>query len=452
MSKANRGQFFTVNDKVQDEIVNLISMSELNKNNKSLEILEPSVGAGDLALALFKKYPNVKINAWELDENVKQLDDLNNYNFNFVNGDFFNLSKDKNETFDVIFGNPPFVAWKNVEKPVQDNIIDLMGEQKGTINLYNLFINRSIDLLKADGELVFIVPKEWLYLTSSGILREKIVNTGKITNIIDCNEEKLFPDADVPALIIFKFVKNGNENNNETKNIVKMKKLNENNWNEKILKFVNNGFIFIDKALENIVTDTVLGDYFEAKVGMVSGADSIYRIENKELVKKFKKEGTLKNVLTTKGVESFIWVEDYNNFNSIPINTRNYLLQYKDFLINRGSKNFNENNWWKWSAIRNFKFMNSGLKPIYVYNKTRSKKPFFTDKFNGMYSGGLLALYPKQDLFNKIDVNNYEKIVNILNSDNYRKIYEAMGLTTGSRITFQPATIQRIPFDMKPLI
>lgn len=285
--KATRGQFFTVNEKVQDEIIKLIGKE--NFNNESIAILEPSVGAGDLALALFNKqapnHPNLKITGWEIDENIKQLEKLKEYNFNFINGDFFQLSKNKEENFDIIFGNPPFVAWKNIEKPVQENITELMGKQTGAINLYTLFIEKCIELLKPGGELIFIVPKEWLYMTSAGKLRKKIVETGKITNIINCGEEKLFPDADIPALIIFKFVKNDKnlENNKETENIVKMKNLNDKQWEEKILKFINNGFLFINKDLEKFVnTDTVLGDYFDAKVGVVSGADNIYKIDNKE--------------------------------------------------------------------------------------------------------------------------------------------------------------------------
>ena len=63
-------------------------------------------------------------------------------------------------------------------------------------------------MLQDDGELIFIVPKEWLYNTSAQFLRDYLCENGDFTHFIDCGEEKLFDDADVPALCIFRYQKN----------------------------------------------------------------------------------------------------------------------------------------------------------------------------------------------------------------------------------------------------
>ena len=84
------------------------------------------------------------------------------------------------------------------------------------------------------------------------------------------------------------------------------------------------------------------------------------------------------------------------------------LLEYKDRLIKRKIKKFDETNWFMWG--RNY--YQSDNARIYVNCKTRNKKPFFTHKCKA-YDGSVLAIFPKFtcdidevcEMLNKVDWN-----------------------------------------------
>ena len=63
-----------------------------------------------------------------------------------------------------------------------------------------------------------------------------------------------------------------------------------------------------------------------------------------------------------------------------------YIDQYKDILLKRRIKKFNENNWWQWG--RNY--YESEKPRIYVNCKTRSQNPFFIHQSTA-YDGSVLA-------------------------------------------------------------
>ena len=67
-----------------------------------------------------------------------------------------------------------------------------------------------------------------------------------------------------------------------------------------------------------------------------------------------------------------------------------FLLQFKERLIKRKIKEFDETNWWQWGRSH----YQSTEKRIYVNAKTRNKNPFFIHSSND-YDGSILAVFPK---------------------------------------------------------
>jgi adenine-specific DNA-methyltransferase len=396
-------------------------------------ILEPSAGAGDLVKILEKTRP-LSIDAVELDESI---DSVCETQLHFSN--FFDYIAEKDNTYAGIIGNPPYVAWKDVESGTKVLAAETKKKYSDKCNLYYLFIDRCIDLLSPDGELVFIVPKEWLYTSSAEPLRKKIKETGRLTHIVDCGEDKLFADADVPAIIIFRYVKTPLKN--ELYNIrfaPTTKAALENQYSEHIFSESNNRFIILPQAYREILQDWGrLGDHFEVKVGMVSGADSIFR--KPEMIEI--DESCIKKYLTTKGVENFIDVNEYSIFSAIPKRTREYLMQHKTDLINRKINSFNETNWWKYGAVRNKKIMLSDRERFYCFVKTRKKDVFFSEPSAKLYSGGILGLFKEPESEISVD-----EAILLLNSKKYRKIFESMFLTTGNKLSLQPPTLSNMFF------
>ena len=89
-------------------------------------------------------------------------------------------------------------------------------------------------------------------------------------------------------------------------------------------------------------------------------------------------------------------------------------MSYKEELITRKIKKFNEKNWFECGAPRNIRSIeqNLGKECIYVYGLTRKQRIAFKGKVQ-YFGGGLLMLIPKK----KIDL---DKILSYLNSDDFK--------------------------------
>jgi adenine-specific DNA-methyltransferase len=270
--------------------------------------------------------------------------------------------------YNTIIGNPPYVRTK-----------------KG--NLYIDFTEKCYNLLDNNGELIFIVPSDFLKLTSASKLLNIMLSNGTITHIFHPHNEKMFKNASID-IIIFRYCKN---------NSIEKKVL----YNDKLLYITNsNGLITFD---ENEINNNVMfKDYFDIYVGLVSGKEEIYK--NNEL-------GNI-NVLNGENkIDKYIFIENYPCDND---KINEYLLQYKEILIERGIRKFNENNWFEWGAPRNINAIraNLGKKCIYIYNLTRKTNVSFVGEVN-YFGGGLLMLVPKKNC----DLNN---MVSYINSDVFK--------------------------------
>lgn len=412
--KKIRGQYFTTKERVLNTLVSLI------ENNGN--ILEPSAGEGHIISTIEKKL-NKNVFGVELDINKinNKICDSNIIEENFFN--FINYS----ESYETIIGNPPFVKLKNVE----NQTINILPEKiPANGNLYYFFIKYCVSLLKENGELIFIVPKEWLYNVSSKFTRDYLSQNGNFTHFIDCGEEKLFEDADVPALCIFRYQKgyNGDLKYYETldnfySNIFVLKKA-----------IYSNTIIFTN----NLNNSKKISDYFDVKVGLVTGAEKIFKIDKSS---NFDHNYLIDIVSTNKKKYKYIFLENTKDIDSIPENIKNYLLNNKKKLLNRKIKKFDEKNWWKYGALRNIKLMNSEKNRIYGLMKTRNSEIFWSGKKFEYFGGGVIGLFLKEGL--NIDL---EILVNHLNSDEFKKIMNESNMYTNNKVTITPSVLANLPF------
>ena len=101
MSKHELGQYFTTNQQLQEKVSAFIL-------NEPIEILEPSIGRGDLVSCIQNKLPNVIVNMYEIDESIVLLENI--VREHIVYGDFMTQNIDK--SYKSIVGNPPYVKTK----------------------------------------------------------------------------------------------------------------------------------------------------------------------------------------------------------------------------------------------------------------------------------------------------------------------------------------------------
>lgn len=362
MPNASLGQYFTIDAGLKNCVMKFI------KNDPSV-ILEPSIGRGDLIEATLDT--GADFDMYEIDSSIEMLECVDKNKVIF--GDF--LQQEIIKRYQTIIANPPYVKTKSS-------------------NLYIDFIDRCYDLLEIDGEMIFIVPSDFLKLTSATKIINKLLSNGSFTHIYHPHNEKLFENATID-IFIFRYQK--------TESLEKVCVYNE---EQKYILNINGTITFVDE-LE--INPKSVSDYFNVYVGMVSGKDAVYKTNEFHNI----------NILTGKNnIDKFIFLEQYPSDND---DINKYLKNHKAELINRKIKKFNESNWFQWGAPRNISTIRKQQsKPcIYMYNLTRNKEVAFYDKVQ-YFGGNLLMLVPKLDI-------DLTKAVNYFNGDQFKKNYTFAG-------------------------
>ncbi len=173
--------------------------------------------------------------------------------------------EDNANGFDFIIGNPPYVftKYKEMNKDEKQYYRDcyykdylIIGgiqdrkRQSGKINLFCLFLNKSINLLKNNGILGYIIPNTFLRATTNDIDRKFILDNKKILKIIDLGVG-IFKDVTSSTILVI--LQREIDMDKRNHNIVKIKDLK--NFSNNIVQenFLNNvSYVFCIYLTTNI--------------------------------------------------------------------------------------------------------------------------------------------------------------------------------------------------------
>lgn len=272
-------------------------------------------------------------------------------------GDFFDYPL--SEQFDTIIGNPPYVRLQDVtvdtRKKLKSDLFD------GRSNLFLFFIEKCIRHLKPGGELVFIVPREFIKLTAAKKLNAWLAGQGSITHFFETGDTRVFGEH-TPNCAIFRFEKGRTDRRMAD----------------------GRSFTEVDGQLMFLRNDygVRFADLFTVKVGAVSGADGIFTHPKGNM------EFVCSKTVDTGETRRMLYGIKHP-----------HLDKHKAQLLARRVTTFDESNWWQWG--RHFPINN---KPrIYVNGRTRKPEPFFLHDCDA-FDGSVLALFPKNERIQRRDL------------------------------------------------
>jgi len=363
MSKKKQlGQFYTTDRELLETISNFIL-------NVTGNILEPSCGEGHIVKYVID---NKKCKRkWSVIEIDKTIEPLNIPLVDFTHDNF--LTHSFSTSFSTIVGNPPYV------------------KERGKLNMYLRFIEKCLELLVQDGELIMIVPSDFLFCTTGSRLRNEMISRGSFTHIHRPNAESLFKGA-TQDVIVFRY-----QLGIHVDYCVYNKSRRRVCTNDCILYFTSNN------------TTQMVKDFFKVRVGMISGRDNVFRHDELGTHVFLSRGGTRRK---------YILVEEFPTVNN---ELNKYLLTHKSELMSRRISKMTEKNWFKWGAIRNYDFMKDNPKQcLYIETLTRDDV-IARIAPSGFFDGNLLCLEP---ISNEI---NLQVFCDYFNSKKFIEYYKQAG-------------------------
>ena len=255
------------------------------------------------------------------------------------------------EKFDTVIGNPPYVRFQDIPESTRKQLDERLFD--GRSNLYLFFIEKCIRHLKPGGELIFIVPREFIKLTAARRLNRFIFEQGTITDFFETGDSSIF-GAYVPNCAIFRFERGRMERHMH---------------DGRRFALVEGQLMFLSGHYS-----VPLGSLFDVRVGAVSGADDIFTHP----------DGNMDFVCSR--------TAETGRTRRMLYGIRHPALEpHRERLLRRRVRRFDDNNWWLWGRQHCI----TDAPRIYVNAKTRRRAPFFLHECRN-YDGSILALFPKR--------------------------------------------------------
>lgn len=399
--------------------------------HRSGQALEPSAGEGHLSQAVLRDRPGLSLTSLEIDRTL----DWALSGHPRIQRDFFSVKP--SASYDVVVANPPYVPWKNVRAATRNRAARQKSMYHQRVNLYQLFMDAAIDHLAPGGEMVFVVPGEWVHATVASPLREKMARSGALTHFVHCGEERLFLDADLPFLCILRFVKG------ESQKEVQYWRTFESAANgvaaepRTLLDRDNRWMMLPTDIAATIESWSTLSEHFDVCAGLVSGADDVFRVKNTAA---FEPETIMMQVSSERTLVPYLFLDKYETPSLIPEKARVFIQNHRARLLSRRSRKFSELSYHRYAAVRNLSLMESTTERFFASVRTRNREPFFTVSGATHFNGAVFGIFRKESCALSV-----KDTVALLNSPRYRIVLEGMLLVSGEKTSLQHATISDLP-------
>jgi len=386
--------------------------------------------------------------------------------------------------FDVVIGNPPYIRIQNLDEKDADFFNEKYVSGKiGNYDIYVLFVERALSLLKEGGYLGLILPNKFFTSKYGEPLRKLISDGNYIYKIVHFGDQQVFDGATTYTCLLFlRKQKNAKFDFIKVNNLEEWR-LNKNGCEEGRIdsKSVNSSeWNFIGGKKQSILDKLTLGkiklkDITETIYqGIITGADKIfilnkenarffspqtnkiYNLENDLLHPLLKGSKHIRRYRINKSNKYVLFPYRIINGKAEPIseeelrkkfpNMHNYLLENKDILEKRDSGKMKGKFWYLFSRNQNLarfgqeKIMTPSIAKISSFTYDKKSDYFFVGSGGG--GGGAYGILLKN---NKL----YLPLLAILNSKLVTFfISQTSSKFSGGYFAFNRQYIENIPINI----
>lgn len=193
--------------------------------------------------------------------------------------------------FDVVIGNPPYIRIQTL-KLIDPNLVALLREQyvsaaKGNYDIYVVFIEAGMKLLKSDGQLAYICPHKFFNQQYGEGVRAFIANGNYLRHVVHFGDEQVFSGATIYTCLLFltkagskelRFVRaddleSWKANKGGSEGIFSTDKITASEWNFSTGK---DQAVFERLSEQNDRLENIAARIFQ---GLVTGADGVFILE-----------------------------------------------------------------------------------------------------------------------------------------------------------------------------
>ena len=453
--KSQLNLFKHTNQVEHDRSILLNNLFGVDLNKESVEITK---------LALWLKTANSKCKLNNLDENIKCGNSL--IDDETIAGDkAFKWENEykgimQNGGFDVIIGNPPYfnIDTFGHNSPIFEHLKTAYSDiymDKSDILFY--FIKKSIDLLKDNGIMGFIISNAFLFSDKAKKLRNYILEKCSILKIVNFEQYLVFKDAGITTCILV-LQKNKNYDTSQVINI-KEKDLTEDVVISKIQNSSNIFDVSFDKNSAYALVDcnisklnakidgnhNKLGDILHVGKGMETAANNVFSFKEypkgfpQDFIKNRMSGEIISRYFLAKPLEYMLYVENTENFEDLPQVIQKHLLNNKDFLENRADKKRRKTaKWWNYTFPMH--------KEYYEYDKLWCSYRARTNEFVFDDTKNFIGLTNTTVIFGNNEKYNLKYILSLLNSKLLCFRYKSIGKQTGGGLfEYFENQISRLP-------
>lgn len=199
-----------------DFVADRIVANAFPVTGRSVRVLDPAVGHGELLLALLDRFDGpVEIYGFETDADALEeararlsreypsaVLKLRVGSFlDHVLDDFAGGLFGTTEHYDMIIANPPYVRTQIIGAERARLLASQFG-LSGRVDLYHAFLLGMATVLRSDGVAGFIVSNRFMTTKGGASARAGMINNLRLREVYDLGDTKLFEAAVLPAVLI----------------------------------------------------------------------------------------------------------------------------------------------------------------------------------------------------------------------------------------------------------